>query len=55
MSTAELWIRHGMGEITGDSTRVDYHDEQSVTPLTRYDDGFRVVFNVETKKIFLHS
>ena len=50
MSTAELWIRHEMGEITGDSTRVDYHDEQSVTPLTKCDDGFRVVFNVETKK-----
>ena len=50
MSTAELWIRHGMGEITGDTTRVDYHDEQSVTPLTRCDDGFEVVFNVETKK-----
>jgi len=50
MSTVELWIRHGMGEITGDSTRVDYHDEQSVTPLTRCDDGFRVVFNVEPKK-----
>ena len=50
MSTAELWIRHGMGEITGDSVQIDPDDQQSVSPLTRCDDGFRVIFNVKTEK-----
>jgi len=50
METAEMWIRHGMGEITGDSADVSARDNQSVTPLTRCDDGFRVVYNNETKK-----
>jgi hypothetical protein len=50
METAEMWIRHGMGEITGDSAGVNARDIQSVTPLTRCDDGFRVVYSNETEK-----
>ena len=50
METAELWIQHGMGEITGDSVDNNTRDIQSVTPLTRCDDGFRVVYNNETEK-----
>ena len=50
METAEMWIRHGMGEITGDSIDDDPRDIQSVTPLTRCDGGFRVIYNNETKK-----
>ena len=50
METAEMWIRHGMGEITGDSADVNARDTQSVTPLTRCDDGFRVVYSNETEK-----
>ena len=50
METAEMWIRHGMGEITGDSADVDTRDTQSVTPLTRCDDGFRVVYSNESEK-----
>ena len=50
METAEMWIRHGMGEITGESANVISRDSQSVTPLTRCDDGFRIVYNNETEK-----
>ena len=50
METAEMWIQHGMGEITGDSIGVNTRNAQSVTPLTRCDDGFRVVYNNETEK-----
>ena len=50
METAEMWIQHGMGEITGDSIDVNSRDVQSVTPLTRCDDGFRVIYNNETEK-----
>ena len=50
METAEMWIRHGMGEITGDSAGVSLRDAQSVTPLTRCDDGFTVVYSNETEK-----
>ena len=50
METAELWIQHGMGEITGDSADVRSRDAQSVTPLTRCDDGFMVVYSNETEK-----
>ena len=50
METAEMWIRHGMGEITGDSAGVSSRDVQSVTPLTRCDDGFVVVYSNETEK-----
>ena len=50
METAEMWIQHGMGEITGDSAETNTRDGQSVTPLTRCDDGFRVVYNNETEK-----
>ena len=46
--TAEMWIRHGMGEITGDSK--NNLDKVQVTPLTKCNDGFSVVFTVETKK-----
>lgn len=50
METAEMWIRHGMGEITGDSAGVSLRDTQSVTPLTRCDDGFMVVYSNEVEK-----
>ena len=50
METAEMWIRHGMGEITGDSVSVSLRDAQSVTPLTRCDDGFVVVYSNKTEK-----
>ena len=50
METAEMWIRNGMGEITGDSKENNTRDKQSVTPLTRCDDGFSVVYNNETEK-----
>ena len=50
METAELWIQHGMGEITGDSKISNSIDKQSVNPLTRCDDGFVVVYNYETNK-----
>lgn len=47
MSTAEMWIRHGMGEITGNST---ISNVDSVTPLTKCDDGFTVVYALESGK-----
>jgi len=50
IETAEMWIRHGMGEITGDSGNVNSRDDQSVNPLTRCDEGFRVVYNNDTEK-----
>ena len=51
MSTAELWIQHGMGEITGISDNVVPSDYvQSVSPITRCDDGFVVVYVLESKK-----
>ena len=51
LSTAEMWIRHGMGEITGDSeTPLILNLEQSVNPLTNCDDNFSVVYNTETEK-----
>lgn len=50
VETAEMWIRHGMGEITGKSVDVIANDAQSVTPLTRCDDGFVVVYSKETEK-----
>jgi len=48
MSTAEMWIRHGMGEINGNS-KVEY-DANSVTPLTKCDEGFTVVYALESGK-----
>jgi len=48
MPTAEMWIRHGMGEITGNST--SQSDVDSVTPLTKCDDGFTVVYALESGK-----
>ena len=50
METAEMWIRHGMGEITGDTVGTNTRDTQSVTPLTRCDDEFMVVYSNETEK-----
>ncbi len=48
VSTAEMWIRHGMGEIIGDSN--NNLDAEKTTPLTKCNDGFSVIFNVDTKK-----
>ncbi len=50
METAEMWIQHGMGEITGESGNTISQDVQSVTPLTRCDDGFKVVYTDKTGK-----
>ena len=50
METAEIWIQHGMGEITGESGNSVSNDIQSVNPLTRCDDGFKVVYSNETEK-----
>ena len=50
IETAELWIQHGMGEITGESEISNSLDIQSVNPLTKCDDGFIVVYNYETDK-----
>ena len=50
VSTAEMWIRHGMGEITGDSPSIPSYQEQSVNPLTSCDEGFIVVYNNESEK-----
>lgn len=48
MSTAEMWIRHGMGEINGDP-KIE-SDANSVTPLTKCDEGFTVVYALESGK-----
>ncbi len=50
METAEMWIQHGMGEIPGESGNSISNEIQSVTPLTRCDDGFKVVYSNETEK-----
>ena len=50
METAEMWIQHGMGEITGESDNASSRDMQSVTPLTRCDEGFMVIYNNKTDK-----
>ncbi|MCE9618270.1 MAG: hypothetical protein K8Q88_07960 [Nitrosarchaeum sp.] len=47
MPTAEMWIRHGMGEITGNST---ISNVDSVTPLTKCDEGLTVVYALESGK-----
>ncbi len=47
MPTAEMWIRHGMGEITGNSTASNV---DSVTPLTKCDEGLTVVYALESGK-----
>ncbi len=49
ISTAEMWIQHGMGEIVGDSQDL-FQQEQSVTPLTTCDEGFVVIFHKSTEK-----
>jgi len=49
MSTAEMWIQRGMGEIVGDS-QDPFQQQPSVTPLTKCDDGFSVIFNKNTEK-----
>lgn len=48
VSTAEMWIRHGMGEITGDSK--NNLGAEKTTPFTKCNVGFSVIFNVDTKK-----
>lgn len=48
MNTAEMWIRHGMGEINGHSEVKS--NTNSVTPLTKCDDGFTVIYALESKK-----
>lgn len=48
VSTAEMWIRHGMGEITGDIQN-SFEDKQ-ISPLTNCKDGFRVIFTLDTEK-----
>ena len=50
VNTAEMWIRHGMGEILGTSPSLPSQKQQTVTPLTNCDEDFRVVYNVETLK-----
>lgn len=47
MPTAEMWIRHGVGEITGNSTASNV---DSVTPLTKCDEGLTVVYALESGK-----
>lgn len=47
MNTAEMWIRHGMGEISGGLTQ---SNENLVTPLTKCDEGFTVVYALESGK-----
>jgi ASC-1-like (ASCH) protein len=48
MNTAEMWIRHGMGEITGSTS--SKLNENSVTPLTKCPEGFTVVYALESGK-----
>ena len=48
VSTAEMWIRHGMGEITG-NVQNSFVSEQ-ITPLTKCNNGFSVIYNIDTKK-----
>ncbi|NND86858.1 MAG: hypothetical protein HKM23_06005 [Nitrosopumilus sp.] len=48
IATAEMWVRHGMGEITGDVQ--NRFDQEVVSPLTKCNDGFTVIFNLETEK-----
>lgn len=48
VSTAEMWVRHGMGEITGNVQNGS--EQEPITPLTKCNDGFRVIFNLETRK-----
>jgi len=48
--TAEMWIRHRMGEITGDSGEFRISYGYLVTPFTKCDDGFMVILNTETEK-----
>ena len=49
MYTAEMWIRHGMGEITGDSQGIT-SSENTVNPLTKCNDGFITIFTIESEK-----
>ena len=50
METAEMWVRHGMGEIMGDSIEISSRYQQAVSPITRCDEGFMVIYNIESKK-----
>lgn len=49
MSTAEMWIRHGMGEIKGDSQGI-MSSENTVNPLTKCNEGFITIFSIESEK-----
>ena len=46
-STAEMWIRHGMGEISGNAT--DTSSFNPVNPLTNCDTGMVTVFVIESE------
>jgi len=48
MSTAEMWIRYGMGEIPGNTSIQS--DVIAITPLTKCDLGFTVVYVLESGK-----
>jgi hypothetical protein len=50
MYTAEMWIRYGMGEITGDTPDLDSFDSSSVSPLTKCNDGYTVIYSTGTGK-----
>lgn len=47
--TAEMWIRYGMGEISGNSATTQSPD-YSVTPLTKCNEVQKVIFVTETGK-----
>lgn len=47
--TAEMWIQHGMGEITGNVTSTKSTD-YTVTPLSKCNDGHKVVMVKSTGK-----
>lgn len=48
MSAAEMWIRHGMGEISGNSTGTNAINP--VNPLTDCETGFIAVFVMDAQK-----
>lgn len=51
METAEMWIQHGMGEITGSTQGATAPNNlQYVSPITKCDEGFVVVYVLEAKK-----
>ncbi len=48
ISAAEMWVRHGMGEISGNATGTNAINP--VNPLTRCDAGFIAVFVIDAQK-----